>query len=92
MFKKHDAKTEAGFAAFRVELEQTLELFVQKHADLAAELNKRPSAAAFTELKDAHDDLKQRFEALYTKLDNEPGQQHQRSRATGSDAATVTDC
>lgn len=92
LFKKHDAKTEAGFAAFRVELEQTLELFVQKHADLAAELNKRPSAAAFTELRTAHDELKTRFEALYTRLDNEPGQQHQRSRATGSDTAIETDC
>ncbi len=55
LFKKHDAKTDKGFADFRGELEQTLELFVQKHADLAAELAKRPTDEAFNELKTAHD-------------------------------------
>ncbi|WP_136067080.1 GPO family capsid scaffolding protein [Modicisalibacter radicis] len=92
LFKKHDAKTEAGFTAFRAELEQTLELFVEKHSALAADLKARPSAAAFSELKDAHESLKRSFDELYTKLDNEPGQQHHRKRATGNDGALVTDC
>ncbi|MCO7216264.1 GPO family capsid scaffolding protein [Halomonas sp. OfavH-34-E] len=92
LFKKHDAQTEAGFAAFRTELEQTMELFVQKHADLAAAVNKRPSETAFNELKDAHETLKGRFDELFTRLDNEPGRQHQRSRATGADTAIETDC
>lgn len=92
MFKKQGAQTEAGFAAFRDELEQTLELFVQKHAELSDELKKRPSEAAFRELKDAHETLKGRFDDLFNRLDNEPGPQHQRSRATGSDAAIETDC
>lgn len=92
LFKKHDAKTDAGFATFRTELEQTLELFVQKHAELTADLKKRPSDTAFSSLRADHDELKGRFEDLFARLDNEPGRQHQRSRATGSDAAIETDC
>lgn len=92
LFKKHDAKTEAGFTAFRTELEQTLELFVEKHSALAADLKGRPSAEAFATLRTSHDELKTRFDELYTKLDNEPGHQHQRSRATGSEAIIETDC
>jgi hypothetical protein len=92
LFKRQDAKTKEGFAAFRTELEQTLELFVQKHGELADELEGRPSAEAFNQLQAAHDELKGRFEDLFARLDNEPGRQHQRSRATGSDAAIETDC
>lgn len=92
LFKKHDAKTDAGFAAFRGELEQTLELFVEKHSALTADLKARPSATAFNELKEAHESLKSRFDELFNKLDNEPGHQHHRTRATGNDGAIVTDC
>lgn len=92
LFSKHDAKTAEGFAAFRAELEQTLELFVQRHAALAADLDKRPSAEAFSELKTAHGELQRRFDELYTRLDNEQAPHHHRSRATGNDGGIVTDC
>lgn len=92
LFTKHDAKTSAGFSAFRTELEQTLELFVQKHLEMEDQLSKRADATAFAELKTAHDELKTRFEALYTKLDNEPAPRHQRPAAIGGDGDIVTDC
>ncbi|WP_417329581.1 GPO family capsid scaffolding protein [Halomonas cupida] len=92
LFKKHDAKTEAGFSAFRTELEQTLELFVEKHAAMAADLKGRPSATSFNELKDAHGELQHRFDELYNRLDNEQATHHHRARATGNDGGIVTDC
>ncbi|EWH01091.1 GPO family capsid scaffolding protein, partial [Halomonas sp. BC04] len=70
LFKKHDAKSDKHFAAFRTDLEQTLGLFVQRHSALADDLAGRPTAAAFSELQAAHDELKGRFDALYSKLDN----------------------
>lgn len=91
LFTKHDAKTSAGFAAFRTELEQTLELFVEKHAALAAELETRPSAEAFNELTSAHAETKRRLDELYTQLDNTPDTPH-RAPALGGDGAAQTDC
>ena len=91
LFKKHDAKTDASFSAFRSELEDTLCLFVDKHSALAAELEKRPTKAAFNELKSAHDALKQDFDALYTQLDNTPNRSP-RKPATGNDGTIETDC
>lgn len=91
LFRKHDAKSEAGFAAFRGELEQTLGLFVEKHQALADDLNARPSATAFNDLKAAHDTLQTRFDELYTQLDSTP-RHTPRQRATGDDGAIVTDC
>ncbi|MEC4767924.1 GPO family capsid scaffolding protein [Halomonas sp. CUBES01] len=91
LFKKHDAKTNASFSAFRSELEDTLGLFVEKHSTLAAELEKRPTQAAFNELKSAHDTLKQDFDALYTQLDNTPSHTP-RKPATGNDGTIETDC
>lgn len=96
LFKKHDAKstarTQAEFDAFSKDLEQTFELFVKRHEALESELEARPSTDAFNELKTAHDDLKRRFDELYTQLDNAPSPQHHRSRATGNDGGIVTDC
>ncbi|SDK78748.1 Phage capsid scaffolding protein (GPO) serine peptidase [Modicisalibacter muralis] len=92
LFKKHDAKTDQGFADFRTELEQTLELFVQRHAAMADDLAARPTAAAFTELKDAHATTQRRLDELYTQLDNTPDTPT-RSAATGGDGGVVqTDC
>ncbi|SFT96266.1 GPO family capsid scaffolding protein [Halomonas saccharevitans] len=91
LFKKHDAKTDAGFAAFRSELEQTLELFVQKHQALAADLAGRPSAEAFAELQTAHAETQRRLDELYTALDNEPTTPP-RAPATGGGNAMLTDC
>ncbi|MBE0404603.1 GPO family capsid scaffolding protein [Halomonas citrativorans] len=91
LFKKQDAKTEAGFAAFRADLEETLGLFVEKHQALSEALKKRPTQAAFNELKSAHDTLKKEFDALYSKLDNTPNRQP-RTPATGNDGTIETDC
>lgn len=91
LFKKHDAKTDASFSAFRSELEETLGLFVEKHQSLSEALEKRPTQAAFTELKSAHDTLKQDFDALYTQLDNTPSHTP-RTPATGNDGTIETDC
>lgn len=91
LFAKHDAKSDKGFAAFRTELEETLDLFVTRYAALSDDLAKRPTAAAFTELSEAHEALKNRFDELYTRLDKTP--RHQRRReATGGGDAYETDC
>jgi hypothetical protein len=91
LFKRQDVKTEQGFAAFRTELEQTLELFVQKHGELAAQLESRPTTEAFNTLQAAHDKLKVDFDALYTKLDTTPDTPV-RTPATGGGNAVLTDC
>ncbi|WP_046080003.1 GPO family capsid scaffolding protein [Halomonas sp. HG01] len=72
LFKKHDAKTDQGFAAFRTDLEQTLELFVQKHQALADDLDGRPTAESFNKLQTTLDETKRRLDELYTQLDNTP--------------------
>lgn len=91
LFKKHDAKTDAGFAAFRAELEQTLEVFVQKHQALATDLEGRPTAAAFTELKDAHAATQAKLDQLYAQLDRTPDTP-ERAPATGGGNTVLTDC
>jgi phage I-like protein len=91
LFKKQDAKTAEGFAAFRADLEETLGLFVEKHQALSAALEKRPTQAAFNELNSAHKTLKKEFDALYTQLDNTPNRSP-RTPATGNDGTIETDC
>lgn len=91
LFKKHDAKTDKGFADFRAELEQTLELFVQKYQTLDAELKKLPSSTAFKELQDAHAATKTKLDELYTKLDHTPDTPS-RIPATGGGNSELTDC
>lgn len=91
LFKKQDAKTEAGFAAFRADLEETLGLFVEKHQALSEALKKRPTQAAFAELQSAHDTLKEEFDALYSQLDYTPSRPS-RKPATGNDGTIETDC
>ncbi|MCE8023685.1 GPO family capsid scaffolding protein [Billgrantia aerodenitrificans] len=91
LFKKHDAKTDKGFAAFRADLEQTLGLFVQKHSALADDLAGRPTAEAFSELQAAHTALKGRFDELYNQLDRTPDTPP-RTPATGGEGAQLTDC
>lgn len=91
LFKKQDAKSAAGFEAFRSELEETLGLFVEKHQALSDALKKRPTQAAFNELKSAHETLKKEFDALYTQLDSTPNRPA-RTPATGGDTDIETDC
>ncbi|MBY5940241.1 GPO family capsid scaffolding protein [Halomonas sp. DP5N14-9] len=91
LFKKHDAKTDKSFADFRQDLEQTLGLFVERHQALSDDLQGRPSAEAFQELKGAHDELKQQFDELYRRLDHTPDTPN-RAPATGGGDAVLTDC
>lgn len=91
LFKKHDAKTDAGFAAFRSELEQTLELFVQKHAALTADLENRPTAEAFTELQAAQAATQAKLDQLYAQLDSTPDTP-ERTPAVGGGNTLLTDC
>jgi len=90
LFKRHTDKSKGDFSAFRADLEKTLGLFVEKHSALETALDE--STAAFNDLKDQHQALLERFEALYTRLDNDPDTPP-RASATGSDGAPVlTDC
>lgn len=92
LFTKHDAKTKEGFSAFKTDLEQTLGLFVERHAALEKDLGERPTGTAFKELNDAHAELKRRFDELYSKLDDTPDTPN-RPTATGGDGGTqLTDC
>ncbi|EWH00534.1 GPO family capsid scaffolding protein [Halomonas sp. BC04] len=92
LFKKHDAKTDNSFADFRTELEQTLELFVQKHSALAADLEARPTAEAFTELQEAHDATKAKLAELFTKLEFTPDTPPRSSATGAAGGAELTDC
>lgn len=56
-------------------------------------IDRSADAAAFTELKFAHEKLTADFTALLAKLDKEPEHKHHtRKPATGGDGAIVTDC
>lgn len=91
LFKRHEVKTGKDFAAFRSDLEQTLELFAERYGALQEELQKRPDAETFNSLKTAHDETRRKLDQLYTQLDNEPDQPH-RSQATGGNGGELTDC
>ncbi|WP_227369826.1 GPO family capsid scaffolding protein [Halomonas sp. M20] len=92
LFKKHDAKTNQGFADFRAELETTLELFVQKHADQAAKIDALPDENDFNAQRTAHDELKARFDELYTKLDDTPDTPNRPTATGGNGGTELTDC
>lgn len=92
LFKRHDAKTSAGFAAFSKDLEQTLGLFVERQTKLEGELEQRPSAEAFAELKDAHEKTREKLETLYTQLDNTPDQPSRQFATGGNGDVQEIDC
>lgn len=89
LFSKLGDKTKGDLSTFRADLEKTLGLFVEKHSALEAAL--ATSDSAFNELKTQHESLLERFEELYTRLDNEPDHPN-RSPATGGDGVVLTDC
>ncbi|MEX1197788.1 MAG: GPO family capsid scaffolding protein [Pseudohongiellaceae bacterium] len=92
LFRRHKDKTSNDLSAFRKDLESTLEEFVNRYSELSDDLATRPDQKAFKELKAAHEDLKKRFDNLYSKLDQTPDTPP-RSTATGSDGAQeLTDC
>ncbi|MGP9500283.1 GPO family capsid scaffolding protein [Halomonas sp. AOP43-D1-4] len=91
LFGRQDTKTAKGFEAFRTELEGTLEVVAEHYNALADELETRPTADQFSQLQDAHDDLKKRFDELFKKIDNEPDTPP-RAPATGGGEVEETDC
>ncbi len=92
LFKRHTDQTKLDFNAFRADLEDTLALFVSQYSALETELQHRPSAKAFNALETAFNDLKKRFDTLYTQLDMPPDTPP-RSAATGHDGGVeLTDC
>lgn len=92
MFSRHDTKTTKGFEAFRTELEDTLGVVATHYKDLADDLETRPTVKQFGELKTAHDELKSKFDALYTKLDNSPDTPNRPPATGAAGGAELTDC
>lgn len=93
LFSKYRKAGKDELAAFRTDLEATLELFVQEVSTLRTELEQRPAAEQFAALQSAHDQLAQEFTALREQLDNEPDPHTpSRSAATGVSGGVETDC
>lgn len=90
LFTKHRKAGAQEFAAFRADLEQTLELFVTENQKLATELGE--SKEAFSQLKQAHETLQEQFNTLLADLENTPSNHSHRKPATGGDGAIQTDC
>ncbi|WP_447555704.1 GPO family capsid scaffolding protein [Vreelandella sp. EE22] len=90
LFSRQDAKTNKGFEAFGADIKSAFEEFAKRHDALNADLEKRPTAAAFSQLQADHTALQKRFDELYTKLDNEPDTST-RKPATGG-GGELTDC
>jgi len=91
MFKRHRQTGDAQMQAFRDDVESTLELFVKEAGELRAELDKRPTAERFDQLKADHDKLQKDFSGLHSQLDLTPDTPG-RETATGQDGAVETDC
>ncbi|WP_445620675.1 GPO family capsid scaffolding protein [Kushneria sp. Sum13] len=91
MFAQHRNKTTGDFAALRDDLEKTMGLFVAENADMRAELEKRPSADQFNQLKTAHEQLRASHDDLHNQLDYTP-RHKSRTPATGGNGSIETDC
>ncbi|RUR27687.1 GPO family capsid scaffolding protein [Vreelandella nanhaiensis] len=90
LFSRQDAKTNKGFEAFGADIKGAFEEFAKRHDAMNAELETRPTADQFSQLKADHDDLQKRFDELYTKLDQTPDTSY-RAPATGG-GEQLTDC
>ena len=91
LFSRQDAKNNKGFEAFGADIKGAFSEFAKRFDALSSDLDKRPTADQFSQLKTAHDDLKKRFDELFKKIDNEPDTPP-RAPATGGDAVEETDC
>ncbi|WP_447045353.1 GPO family capsid scaffolding protein [Vreelandella sp. H-I2] len=91
LFSRQDAKTNKGFEAFGADIQSAFEEFAKRHDAMNTELESRPTAEAFSQLKKDHDALKKSFDELYTQLDKTPDTSY-RAPATGGDAVQETDC
>lgn len=87
-FSKHKKFADSQLESFRADLEETLQLLVERFSKINA-----PSVTDFKALKKAHEDLQAQFSELKEKLDKTPSRQNHRSTATGNNGNTVeTDC
>lgn len=90
LFTKHRASISGEQAAFRSDLEATLALFIERYTSVESAVDKRAMASDVIALQTAHSELKQRFDALYAKLDSTPDQPA-RHPATGGTGTNETD-
>lgn len=87
-FSKHKRFADAEFESFRADLEETLEMLVEKLSSANA-----VPASEFAQLQKDHQTLQTEFTALQKKLDNTPNRQTHRSTATGNNGNHAeTDC
>ena len=91
LFSRQDAKTNKSFEAFSADIKGAFSEFAKRFDALSSDLEKRPTAEAFSQLQKDHDALKKSFDELYTKLDNEPDTTR-RAPATGGGDVEETDC
>ena len=92
LFNRQDAKTTKGFEAFGADIKGAFEEFAKQHDAMNAELEKRPTAEAFSKLKKDHDALQKSFDELYAKLDNTPDTPTRPAATGGSSDEQLTDC
>jgi hypothetical protein len=90
LFSRQEAKTNKGFEAFGADIKVAFEEFAQRHDAMNAELEARPTADQFSQLKADHSALQKRFDELYAKLDSTPDTPP-RTPATGG-GQELTDC
>lgn len=91
LFSKHRKAGQADLVAFRKDLEETLEVFVEENTELREALEQRVAAEDFNALKAAHEQLQQDFAALRTELERTPNNPP-RTHATGNIGGIATDC
>lgn len=85
IFKKQDTKAAAGDNALRAEVEESLNLFADRHGALADQITGLPSKTEFAELT-------AKIDQMYAALDAQPDTPP-RTPATGGDGGTVqADC
>lgn len=89
LFQRHAKALDADQAAFRTDLEKTLELIADQFNQLQGST---ATADALTELQQKHNALQEAFNQLHQQLDSEPAPGTQRAPATGGGDAPQTDC
>ncbi|MEX0738185.1 MAG: GPO family capsid scaffolding protein [Pseudohongiella sp.] len=90
LFSKHRDANAARFSDFKADLEKTLELFVSDGQQLRSSIDEVQHE--YSQLKQAHEALEQKFQNLEAELESTPHRKHSRTPATGGQDATLTDC
>ena len=91
LFRSHQKDSAEDLKAFRQDLEQTMELFVERISSVEESLKKQVSGDDFSQLKQAHESLKADLGNLRQELNNTPDTPA-RPSATGAPDGTQTDC